>query len=176
MDGNSMVNWNNKGLCKTSLWGYCLPTEFSCILYRHCQNGRTVWKASSRLASHEMLLANKVREHKPRDRFLFFYRIVLIALGQDIAVASGRGNEDWGGPSSSRKFPAVGQLSRTGWLLQEVGGEGGGGEAPCRFSACNVAACWVHIKGGSLSLAWGRVTVLCGTRDPWIIGQLVTLV
>lgn len=39
-----------------------------------------------------------------------------------------------------------------------------------------MAACWVHIKGGSLSLARGRDTALCVTKDAWIIGQLVTLV
>lgn len=33
-----------------------------------------------------------------------------------------------------------------------------------------------QIKEGSLSLAWGRVGLLCETRETWLIGQLVTLV
>lgn len=56
-----------------------------------------------------------------------------------------------------------------------MGVEGARG-APLRSSACTMAACWVHIKGGSLSLAWGRDMALCVTKDAWIIGQLVTLV
>ena len=167
MDGNCSVDWGNKDLLKTSLWGYSFSVEFSSILHQHREYGETqCGKPYPFWVTMKYYLWT-------RDDPGLFGGASSLPIGQTAMLVSGGGDEK-GPPLHLVKILPLGSFHAP--LADPCRKWGEVQEAPHRVTACTMAACWAQIKGGSLPIAWGRGSFCCMWPETLVLGQLVTLV